>query len=191
MAASEQKRDLRVQKTYDALIAAMAEMMAEQPFEKISVKALCERARVRTATFYAHFADKYDFFAFMVKEYRRTSFDTRHVAELAGRDFYLAIIRSSLEFLERYQAFVQAVMSNDMLDMIVHTSGGDFEDILIARLEQDQAEGHRLIASPEIAACMFVGGLSETARRWLAMPGRPSVEEMMGEFDAFVDRIRG
>lgn len=61
------QRDLRSEKTFDALTTAMQELLSENPMESITVKELCERARTRTATFYNHFSDKYDFFDFMVR----------------------------------------------------------------------------------------------------------------------------
>ena len=58
--------DLRVLKTYKSLYEAFFKMLEEKKFEDITVNELCERAMVRRATFYKHFADKYEFFAFFV-----------------------------------------------------------------------------------------------------------------------------
>ena len=64
----EQKMDLRIRKTYKALKDTFLELLSEKKFEDITVNELCERAMVRRATFYKHFADKYDFFAFFIRE---------------------------------------------------------------------------------------------------------------------------
>ena len=58
----EKKIDLRIIKTYNKLTDAFGEMMKTHSFDEISVFDLCERAKVRRATFYKHFDDKYDFF---------------------------------------------------------------------------------------------------------------------------------
>lgn len=39
---------------------AMLELMNQTPFEKITVRLICERAGVNRSTFYAHYADIYD-----------------------------------------------------------------------------------------------------------------------------------
>lgn len=39
--------------------AALLELMREKPFEKITVKGICERAGVNRGTFYAHYTDIY------------------------------------------------------------------------------------------------------------------------------------
>lgn len=46
--------------TKRALAAALRELMAEQPFEKINVAQICERCNMHRKSFYYHFKDKYD-----------------------------------------------------------------------------------------------------------------------------------
>lgn len=56
-----EKYDLRIVKTRKALFDAFLELVSEKPFDAITVNEICKRALVRRATFYNHFADKYDF----------------------------------------------------------------------------------------------------------------------------------
>lgn len=51
----ERPHDLRVEKTIDAIQAAFKSMMLETGFDKITVTALCERARVNKKTFYRYY----------------------------------------------------------------------------------------------------------------------------------------
>ena len=53
--ASGAKQDLRVVKTLDAIHSAFTEMLLERPFSKITVTALCERARINKKTFYRYY----------------------------------------------------------------------------------------------------------------------------------------
>ena len=62
--------DLRVRKTYSALIAACTDLMSDMRFEDITVAMLCDRAMIRRTTFYKHFADKSEFFSFYVDSLR-------------------------------------------------------------------------------------------------------------------------
>lgn len=62
--------DLRVRKTYSALIAACTDLMSGMRFEDITVAMLCDRAMIRRTTFYKHFADKSEFFSFYVDSLR-------------------------------------------------------------------------------------------------------------------------
>ena len=45
----EKKKDLRVQKTYRALMAAFEALLAEETFDDITVTELCARALIRRA----------------------------------------------------------------------------------------------------------------------------------------------
>lgn len=60
--------DLRIKKTYRALFEAFTELLEEHRFEDVTVAMLCERAMIRRTTFYKHFRDKNDYFAFYVDE---------------------------------------------------------------------------------------------------------------------------
>ena len=75
----EKKKDLRVQKTYRALMAAFEALMAEETFDDITVNELCARALIRRPTFYSHFEDKYDFLRFYLNEiqWQKSSRPTR------------------------------------------------------------------------------------------------------------------
>lgn len=64
--------DLRIQKTYRALNDAFTQLLSRTPYEKISVAALCDEAMIRRTTFYKHFRDKDDFFAFYIDSLRAT-----------------------------------------------------------------------------------------------------------------------
>ena len=63
----KEKTDLRIIKTHKALCEAFAELLETKSFEDITVNELCDKALVRRPTFYKHFADKYDFFAYYVR----------------------------------------------------------------------------------------------------------------------------
>lgn len=67
--------DLRVQKTYLALIHAFQDLLKENEVEEISVTELCENAMIRQPTFYKHFLDKYDFLTFFIKDKMNHIFD--------------------------------------------------------------------------------------------------------------------
>ena len=64
----EKKIDFRVQRTYTLLTSAMMDLLKEKSFDEITVGELCERAMIRRATFYKHFADKFELFAFAIRE---------------------------------------------------------------------------------------------------------------------------
>lgn len=55
-----EQTDLRVVRTKTMIKQAFLELMDEQGFEAVTVKALTERAGINRGTFYSHYVDKYD-----------------------------------------------------------------------------------------------------------------------------------
>ena len=51
--------DLRVEKTKQNIQAAFLDLRRRKPLEKITVKELCQGARIHKSTFYAHYEDLY------------------------------------------------------------------------------------------------------------------------------------
>lgn len=63
------KTDLRVQKTERALIKSMLSLLSQCRFAKLTVERICKEAQFSRATFYSHFADKYDALAFWLHSF--------------------------------------------------------------------------------------------------------------------------
>lgn len=57
---SDQKEDLRVQRTRKMLQQALFELTAEKGFPNVTIRDIAERAMVNRSTFYRHYLDKYD-----------------------------------------------------------------------------------------------------------------------------------
>lgn len=51
--------DIRIEKTKVGIRNAFLELRAHKPLEKITVKELCEKARINKSTFYSHYMDIY------------------------------------------------------------------------------------------------------------------------------------
>ena len=62
--------DLRTERTYNSLKEAFLTLLEHNRFESITVLQLCQCANIRRATFYSHFADKYEFMSFFIHEMR-------------------------------------------------------------------------------------------------------------------------
>lgn len=52
--------DLRIEKTRSSIINSFIEIRSKKALEKITVKELCERAKINKSTFYSHYHDIYD-----------------------------------------------------------------------------------------------------------------------------------
>ena len=64
------RHDLRVRKVEKSLTEAMSILLNKQNFGKITIKDLCNEALISRATFYAHYADKYNMLEYWLFKYQ-------------------------------------------------------------------------------------------------------------------------
>lgn len=186
----EEKRDLRVQKTYDALIAAFQELLAEKPFEQITVKELCARAKTRTATFYTHFSDKYDFFSFMVKELRK-SFARKAAlssSEPEVSTYYTALVHSGMEYLEHNSKMANSIKGTDMLMSIMHYMPDEITQELREHLCNDAALCEKL-NQPDVLLQFLIGGLNQVVEWWFTNTKKPSKDSVAADVNTIVSTL--
>lgn len=165
----QEKRDLRVQKTYDALIAALQELLIEKNFEEITVKELCARAKTRTATFYTHFSDKYDFFSFMIKELRRSFVKD---AELTynkedASAYYTALVCKGMDYLEHNEKLSNSIKGNGMLQGMLQFMPDEITEELRRHLHQD-CDLYDKLKNPDVLLQFLIGGMNQVTEWWFA-----------------------
>jgi AcrR family transcriptional regulator len=165
----EQKMDLRIVKTYKALTDAFWQMLSEKRFEDITVNELCDRAVVRRATFYKHFADKNEFFAFLIRT-KQAEFDAqiqKDMDKTRSQSFYLGIIQHVLDFLNSNEKLVQTVLDSKMLPTVMDILSRQITIDITQKLKEDIQEGVPLPASPQVMAQFFTGAVLYTVRWWI------------------------
>ncbi len=160
--------DLRVIKTYKALTEAFWQLLSEKKFEDITIHELCERAMVRRATFYKHFADKYEFFAFIVRM-KQAEFDAqiRQQMDHHSQSFYLGMIQRAMNFLNSNEPLVQMVLESNTLPTVMDILARQITVDMTQKLKEDAQNGASLPASPPVMAHFFTGALLYTLTWWV------------------------
>lgn len=187
----EQKEDLRVKKTFNALFSAFQELITEKTFDKITVRELCSRAETRTATFYTHFSDKYDFFAFMVQRIRQQYLDqSKLIAEkMEPEDYISYIIRFTLDFLDQNETLICAVDSSSLLTPTMHLLSKDMNAQIEQHLRMIESRGNTLSADPEILTQLLVGAVSQISRWWFTHRAEISKEELSRQLSDILTKM--
>lgn len=178
----EQKTDLRIIKTHKALTEAFLHLLGEKRFEEITVNELCDRAMVRRATFYKHFADKYEFLAFVIRE-KQAEFDAqiRQQTDATNpQSFYLAIVQRTIDFMNSNEKLVQTVLDSKMLPTVLDILSRQITLDITQKLKADAQKGLPLPASPQVMAHFYTGALIYTLRWWVTQK-RVSEAELMAE----------
>ena len=171
------KLDPRVRRTRKLLEDAMRGLLQERSYDEISVSDIAERATVNRATFYAHFLDKQDLAATMMRE----ELEAALIASLPGRaamnEERLVILAAAyFEFVGR--TFGRCPKRGD--EFAAHV-GPTLQDGLQHFLQvwlEHEPEGLRLFRSGSKDAVITVlsWSLFGAARRWSHVRGRVSAE---------------
>jgi AcrR family transcriptional regulator len=176
----DQKTDLRIVKTHKALVDGFLQLLGEKRFEDITVNELCERAMVRRATFYKHFADKYEFFAFVVHAKQEQFQTQQNVTPAHPQSLYLDITKNTLDFVKSNKKLVQMVFDSKMLPTLLEILSQQIAIDVTQRLKEEIRDGASLRASPQLTAQFFTGGLVYTIKWWVAQK-KVSETELMEE----------
>lgn len=105
--------DLRVQKTYKALVEAFERLLLEKEFESISVTEICDAAMIRRPTFYKHFLDKYDFITFFIKRKMNKIFDFAiQKSNDEGVDFFIIVFEQLLDQFDNLLHLIFSIQTN-------------------------------------------------------------------------------
>lgn len=122
--------DLRIEKTYRALLAAFTELLESHRYEEVTVAMLCDKAMIRRTTFYKHFADKSDFLTFFIDNLRINLLrQGEERAEEALRDGIApaeraekesrAIFKALTDFMLEHEALVDNIFKSSMTGMLM------------------------------------------------------------------------
>lgn len=165
----EEKMDLRIRKTYLALHNAFISLLEEKRFEELTVNELCDRAMIRRTTFYKHFADKYEYFAFYIREMVSTFQDqlAPDVMDGDANAYFLHMSRELLRFMHMHDRMVRNVKNSSMFPLLL--------SILLDQISEDAVlvlgrSNPALAKNPEKlkgVAAFYAGGLLSTLFRFL------------------------
>ena len=171
--------DLRIQKTYAALTREFTALLKEKRFEQITVKELCDAAMVRTATFYNHFSDKYEFADFVIRDaldsYRG---DDSELQRLAGPEYYEQLLYHAFDLLENNRELLRSLASDSMLWSIGEVIRNSVHDELLTHLQRDQAADQTLAADPQLLTEFIIGAIEEVIRWWFSSSDPIPTEEL-------------
>ena len=119
----EKKIDLRIQKTYLSLHNAFTDLLEHEHFENITVNKLCEKAMIRRTTFYKHFADKYEYFIFYIRE-TAASFQSEISSEILDLDIHVYFMEMSsrlIHFFRENPKLIDNTLKSEMFPLLLNT----------------------------------------------------------------------
>lgn len=176
------KEDLRVRKTKKALFDAFMKLLSEKPFDEITVNELCDTAGIRRATFYKHYADKFDFLTAYTC-LLRDRFD--RIALKGGKpsltsEYYVEYAKSLIRFISENSVAVQNICDSNLFPSVLAIIVEQNYKDTCERLRISVSEGMVLSASIETIAAMCTGGVAACVYGWLKT-GRAADPDCLAE----------
>jgi AcrR family transcriptional regulator len=145
MTAAPDRRS-RGDRQREAIVAAVRELLEQQPFADLSVSTISERAGVARSGFYFYFESKYEVLAFILKGALAELDELTHdfAPRAAGESpatFAKAMVGSAAAMFARNDPVMAACTIAQNTDAAIRSIMNDLEDVLIGKIvgvvEQD------------------------------------------------------
>ena len=185
------KEDLRVRRTKAALFDAFIQLINAKTFDEITVNELCDTAGVRRATFYKHYADKFDFLTAYTR-LLRDDFDkeTREKGKPAlTSEYFVAYAQSIVHYINDNSTAIDNLCKNSLFPSVFVTIFSQNYRDTMERLKVGVSDGLVLPASIETVTSMCVGGVAGCIYSWLANGKKQSAEVVADQIGAVISRI--
>ena len=157
----EEKTDLRIRKTYKALCDAFVTILEKKRFDDLTVNELCDEAMIRRAPFYKHFADKYDFFSFFIRQ-KQDQFISQAKEETPPNGIYaytLYLTQRSILYFKEHESLIQNILKSDMSASPLDIFNEEIHSNILSNLKEHQQRSYTFSVSPELLASFLSGGI--------------------------------
>lgn len=180
MERTEKSVDPRVKRTRKLLQQAFLELIQEKSFASISIQDITERATVNRATFYAHFADKFELLDSIIREQFQQavanklplspSWSVRSLRMLIGAVF---------DYLDGFHSHCKP--SDTQFDPLIERAvQQELAEILLSWLRQIRTAVRPRVRLETMASVMS-WAIFGTAAEWSRNERTPSAEEMVNQ----------
>jgi len=179
MLANEVKLDPRAKRTLQLLQKALAELLKEKEFHKITVQDITGRAEVNRATFYDHFEDKYALLNYSVQEDFQARLDGKLSTEPAlTRDNLRQLTLTTCDYLRGFIGHcTPSTGHNDQMMMLLQVQESLYAVILQWVTASLRQQGKKTI-TPETIAIVTSSAIFGSVMQWVQAGRRQSPEQL-------------
>lgn len=183
------KTDLRIQKTHKALCDTFTALLSEKRFENITVNELCDRAMVRRATFYNHFSDKYDFFAFYIRRTRQQFLDSLDTVDAITEPYAynVFLFQQTAAFLAEHKLLVNSCLKSSLFPTLLQILSDEIYTSIMENLQENEATPAEALS---IRASFYAGGIIQTLCYWVKSKGAVSEDIIVQEIESIMKTLQ-
>ncbi len=170
---------------------AFMELIKEKEFDAISVNELCERAMVGRGTFYKHFADKYEFFSFLLHEKLSCYLEEaeKKINEHDPCSYYMAFFEAFIQFMEENNESFGPPTNRPMLSVMLFSTSDTIVRNLEDHLRMDEKNGCKLSMRPSSAARFLTGAMAQSARQLVGHSSEEQKKELTTDMGILIEKL--
>ena len=173
------RNNQRARDTRERIIRAVFEdiVLEKKPISRITVRDVCEKARINRSTFYAHFLDVYDVME-KVEATMAKGLTERFLAALDAGNGLSACFLSLFEYVREYQGFYRVYFSTSNHPGVIGVAWELLQDKL--RLLSYQSFGYQSEEEMKYPGVFFIHGLTAMLRQWIDRDCQEEPRELLG-----------
>ena len=185
----EKKLDLRVQRTRSSLTNALYQLMCEKGLDEITVTEICQRAVIRSATFYKHFGDKTELLLYMIQEMQRLSQETNEIGYDPDNPYtyYTGVFRYLLDFIDSNERFIISVLKSNTSSFVRNLLEEQIRLDIDQRFRKEDRDDVRQFHA--MLSALYAGAIVSGCVWWIMQKNRPDKEQIIKEFTAFMEKL--
>ena len=184
----EQQEKISARRTYTLLQQAFFKLLTEKPFEKITLKELCDTAMVPRSTFYRYFEDKYDLLGYCLQnffEHVDLDIDVIYLKSLDSMKGYLAKTLQVLDlghsqFSRIYRLNRDGVFMDLLRSLLIQ--------VLDEKIKQAEKSGIHCKISTPVFTYLLADFYISIAKCYLEFDGSVSAEEFINNVTLFANK---
>jgi len=191
MKNTDEKKDLRVRRTYKLLSDALMTLMKEKPFEKISVMDICNTAMVHRATFYSHFEDKHQLLHYCMRELE-DAFNQEHMHDKTAesyREYYVTLARDLFNTVSQNKDMYSVVFQKDKSESMITNFQNFIASKVAENIKTNSPDNTKLKIPAEVLANFYVAGCVSIADWWISNNDHISLDEIMSYVNLLIAKI--
>jgi len=177
--------DRRIQRTQEAIMSALLELIGEKDFDKITINQIADRANVNRGTIYLHYLDKFDLLNKCIDINLDKLFEHCRNANNSSHYFSKSSILLTFEYLEQNSFFYITLLKNKG----VPNFGKRLQDKMIQGLREQIDRGNIKPIMKKDILVQFLASAAVGILEWWFTHDMPyPAEEITDEFWELLQR---
>lgn len=182
------KYDVRIKKTDQALVNALFSLLSEKNFDDITVQSICDLASIRRATFYTHFNDKNELFAYAIKcTYRSFPTFSSLLSQERTKDLYLVLIEDIVNFISTNIELINSFRKSNLTYLMFHIISSEI-CVEICDINSTYTNNNLIGKNnADLSINFYVKGVFSAIQWWIENDYPISKEELISQIDVLLN----